>query len=342
MSNKNGVDCFMADLYIICGHGHGDSGAVGHGYTEAERVRALGKRIAELGGSHVHLLDTSRNWYADNGVSSLSIPKGACLVELHMDSGASSARGAHVIIKAGIGGADKYDNALANKLAAIFPGRASKIVERSDLANPNRAYRRGINYRLAENGFISNAGDVNIFNTRMDDIARAYLEAFEISTSAPAPSNPQDPGNPVNNAGLSYRAHVADYGWLDAVHDGQTAGTVGKNKQLEAFKITPPEGLELTVKVHIQDKGWVTYKGVKKGASSGENSSANDPIMGTVGEGKRIEAIEIIPTKNTTGKTLQYQVHIQDYGWTGWMTAGGATGTTGIAHAVQAIQMKLV
>lgn len=189
MSNKNGVGCFMADLYIICGHGHGDSGAVGHGYTEAERVRALGKRIAELGGSHVHLLDTSRNWYADNGVSSLSIPKGACLVELHMDSGASSARGAHVIIKAGIGGADKYDNALANKLAAIFPGRASKIVERSDLANPNRAYRRGINYRLAENGFISNAGDVNTFNSRMDDIARAYLEAFEISAQATTSAN---------------------------------------------------------------------------------------------------------------------------------------------------------
>lgn len=332
----------MADLYIICGHGAGDSGAVGNGYTEAERVRALGRRIAELGGSKVHLLDTSRNWYADNGVSSLSIPRGACLVELHMDSGASSARGAHVIIKAGIGGADKYDTALANKLAAIFPGRAKKIVERSDLANPNRAYRRSINYRLAENGFISNAGDVSTFNSRMDDVARAYLEAFEISAAAPAPTNPQEPGNPVNDAGLNYRAHVADYGWLDAVRDGQTAGTTGKGKQMEALKITPPEGLELTVKVHIQDKGWVTYEGVKAGKSSGEGSSPNDPIMGTVGEGKRIEAIEIIPTRNDTGKKLQYQVHLEDYGWTGWMDAGGATGTTGIKHAVQAIQMKLV
>lgn len=155
-------------------------------------------------------------------------------------------------------------------------------------------------------------------------------------------TNPQEPGNPVNDEGLNYRAHVADYGWLDAVRDGQTAGTTGKGKQMEALKITPPEGLELTVKVHIQDKGWVTYEGVKAGESSGEGSSPNDPIMGTVGEGKRIEAIEIIPTRNDTGKKLLYQVHLEDYGWTGWMDAGGATGTTGIKHAVQAIQMKLV
>lgn len=29
----------MAHLFVIAGHGAGDSGAVGYGYTEAERVR---------------------------------------------------------------------------------------------------------------------------------------------------------------------------------------------------------------------------------------------------------------------------------------------------------------
>lgn len=154
--------------------------------------------------------------------------------------------------------------------------------------------------------------------------------------------NPQEAGDPVNDAGLNYRAHVANYGWLDAVRDGQTAGTTGKGIQLEALKIAPPEGLELTVKVHVEDKGWLTYEGVKKGESSGEGTSPNDPIIGSVGEGKRMEALEIIPTKNETGKTLVYRVHLEEYGWTGWMEAGGATGTTGISHAIQAVQMKLV
>lgn len=170
----------MAKLYVICGHGAGDPGACANGYTEAERVRALGARIAELGGDEVCLLDTSRDWYADGGINSLSIPSDACLVELHMDSASASARGGHVIIAAGAGGADAYDRALADFIAGVFPGRSQAIVERSDLANPNRALSRGINYRLVENGFITNIDDVLTFNNRMDEIAQGYLSAFGI------------------------------------------------------------------------------------------------------------------------------------------------------------------
>lgn len=48
-------------LFIIAGHGAGDPGATGNGYTEAERVRALAARIGALGGSNVTIADTSRN-----------------------------------------------------------------------------------------------------------------------------------------------------------------------------------------------------------------------------------------------------------------------------------------
>lgn len=167
-------------LYVIAGHGAGDPGAVGNGYTEAERVRVLASAIKQRGGDSVTLLDTSRNWYADKGINGLSIPKGDALVELHMDSATASARGGHVIIKAGIGGADAYDRALAQGISEIFPGRSQTVVERSDLANPNRAYARGINYRLVENGFITNSGDVDTFNSRINDIADMYLSAFGI------------------------------------------------------------------------------------------------------------------------------------------------------------------
>lgn len=175
-------------LYVICGHGAGDPGACGNGYSEAERVRALGARIAALGGPSVTLLDTSRNWYADRGINSLSIPSGDALVELHMDSAGPGAHGAHVIIAGGVGGPDRYDRALADRLCAIFPGRANRIVERADLANPNRAKARGINYRLAENGFITDAHDVETFNSRLDEIAGAYLEAFGIASGSAAPA----------------------------------------------------------------------------------------------------------------------------------------------------------
>ena len=161
----------MAHLFIIAGHGAGDSGAVGNGYTEAERVRSLASRIATLGGDGVTVGDTSRNWYRDNGISRLNIPKDWQILELHMDSASASARGGHVIIKSGFA-PDIYDNALASLIGGMFPGRSKLIVGRSDLANVNRAAKKGYGYRLMECGFISNAGDVQTFNSRMDELAR--------------------------------------------------------------------------------------------------------------------------------------------------------------------------
>ena len=182
-------------LYLICGHGAGDSGAVGHGYTEAERVRALGRRIAALGGDNVVLLDPDRNWYADAGINTLNIPKGAGLAELHMDSAAAGAHGGHVIIKAGFE-PDEQDRKLAALMARIFPGRPETIVGRSDLANPNRAAARGINYRLIENGFISDASDLAKFNSRLDEIARGYLDAFGIKAKDADPEPTPEPAKP--------------------------------------------------------------------------------------------------------------------------------------------------
>ena len=171
-------------LWVCCGHGAGDSGAVGHGFTEAERVRALGSRIKELGGDGVVLMDQRRNWYADHGFDSVSIPQGDAVVELHMDSGAAGARGGHVIYKAGFA-PDAYDRALADAISGIFPGRAQTLVGRTDLRNCNVCASRGINYRLVEHGFISDAGDVATFNAKIDEIARAYLTIFGISHEVP-------------------------------------------------------------------------------------------------------------------------------------------------------------
>lgn len=121
----------MAHLFLIAGHGAGDSGAVGYGFTEAERVRALASRIVVYGGSNVTLGDTSRNWYADRGIISLNISKEWQILELHMDSGSASAKGGHVIIKQGYN-PDQYDTALANFIGSFFPGRANTVVGRSE------------------------------------------------------------------------------------------------------------------------------------------------------------------------------------------------------------------
>ena len=170
----------MSKLFIICGHGAGDSGAVGNGFQEQERVRVLGKRIKELGGDNVILGDINKNFYKDKGIAKLNISKDYQIVELHMDSNSnSSAKGSHIIIW-GKYQPDAYDERLAKFFTGLFPGRAVKISKRLDLRNPSLAARKGYGYRLIECGFITNAGDVAIFNANIDNMSKNILASFNV------------------------------------------------------------------------------------------------------------------------------------------------------------------
>ncbi len=85
---------------FIAGHGAGDSGAVGYGYTEAERVRALARRIVAYGGSNVTLGDTNvGTGTPTKALAHSKFKRIGRFLELHMDSNVSTAKGGHVIIK---------------------------------------------------------------------------------------------------------------------------------------------------------------------------------------------------------------------------------------------------
>lgn len=318
----------MAHVFLICGHGAGDSGAVGNGYQEQERVRTLGVRIKALGGDYVTLADTSKNWYKTAGINTLTIPKDWQILELHMDSGASSARGGHVIIKKGYT-ADKYDNALAKMLKEILPGRSNMIVGRSDLANVNRAAANGYGYRLVEFGFISNKNDVKIFNSRIDDIAEGVLKAFNIPTKRIK----QIPGTAKNNNQLWYRAHCQNLGWLDPVRDGQTAGTTGFSTRLEALLIDLrtirekyPDA-KLYGDFHVQNIGTVHLDNIEP-----------DTILGTIGKALRLEAFRL-HLEGVPDKKLYYEAHVQDIGWQGVRSNGEMAGTTGQSKRIEAVRI---
>lgn len=144
----------------------------------------------------------------------------------------------------------------------------------------------------------------------------------------------QKPGEAVNNANLKYKVYSKDIGWNATVRDGQVAGIVGKSKQIEAFKIAPPKGWELTCKAHISNVGWVTYKGIKAG-------SKTNPVIGTIG--KRIECLILSVAKRPAGdkRKLKFRVHQQSAGWKKWTPEGCASGTDGMSLRIEAIQMKI-
>lgn len=117
--------------------------------------------------------------------------------------------------------------------------------------------------------------------------------------------------------------HVQNRGWLGERACENISGITGHNLRLEAFKINPL-GTEIKAKAHIQGIGWEDYGVIKK-----------DTIIGTVGEGKRLECL-------CFEGDFEYRVHVQNSGWTDWTKADGVAtmGTVGQALRIEAIQFR--
>lgn len=226
----------MAKLFVIAGHGAGDPGACSGGYSEADLVRKLASKLKARGGSAVQVGDTSVNWYASNYIGKGKCPSGVPVIELHMDSAAASAKGGHVIIRAGLA-ADKYDLALQKFIASFFPGRSITLSKRSDLANPNRAYKMGVNYRLVECGFISNSNDRNKFIKQMDDLADGILEAFGVKPNSSGSSSSSSSSGSSSSSFKSYTVKVTADELNIRKGPGTNYGTNGSIKDKGVYTI---------------------------------------------------------------------------------------------------------
>lgn len=148
----------------------------------------------------------------------------------------------------------------------------------------------------------------------------------------------QVPGNAVNSEGIYYRSHCQTVGLLAPVHDGQTSGTTGYGKRLEALWVDPRtlrkkygNNVKISAQAHIQTYGWRTYSNVE-----------DTTMLGTTGEAKRLEAIKLSITGLPSGKTLWYRTHLSKTGWTGWVKNGAMSGTVGEAKSIEAIQIKII
>ena len=159
---------------------------------------------------------------------------------------------------------------------------------------------------------------------------------------------------------IRYTSHVQTYGWQGDVNNpdtwkknGEMSGTSGESKRLEAIKIKLTGDLEkhydIYYRVHSQNVGWLGW------AKNGETA-------GTSGYSYRMEAVQIVlvkkgssaPAANYGGITstrsismvvkpisIHYQSHVQTYGWQGWVSDGGLSGTSGEAKRLEGIKITL-
>ena len=133
---------------------------------------------------------------------------------------------------------------------------------------------------------------------------------------------------------VSYIVHGQDYGWeKDWKKDGQTSGTEGQCKRLEAIQIKLPDDVSGSIeyRTHIQDIGWE------------KNWSKDGAKSGTEGQCKRLEAIQIKLTGEVEKNyDVYYSVHAENFGWLGWAKNGEEAGTAGYGYRLEAIKIQLV
>ena len=133
---------------------------------------------------------------------------------------------------------------------------------------------------------------------------------------------------------LSYQTHLQTIGWQGYVNDGETSGTSGQAKRLEAIQIeliNAAYGGSIQYRTHIQTYGWET------------DWKRNGAVSGTSGQAKRLEAIQIQLTGEMAEKyDIYYRVHAQTYGWLGWAKNGESAGTEGMAKRLEAIEIRIV
>lgn len=133
-----------------------------------------------------------------------------------------------------------------------------------------------------------------------------------------------------NNDGISYRAQVQNNGWMQAVQNGNTAGTTNQSLRLEGLQIwSPRAGVNVCYSAYVQNIGW-------------QQEVCDGLLAGTVSQSLRMEAIKIrLAAKPAGTNGVKYNTYLQGIGWQGWMQDNVVAGTTNQSRRIEAIAIQL-
>ena len=110
-------------------------------------------------------------------------------------------------------------------------------------------------------------------------------EAIQVVVVEKGEDPPGDTDEPSVLNNVTYKAHVQTYGWTSWSDSGETAGTTGESKRLEAVQIKltgeMAEHYDVYYRVHVQGYGWLDW-------------ACNGETAGTTGLSRRVEAIQIV------------------------------------------------
>ena len=156
-------------------------------------------------------------------------------------------------------------------------------------------------------------------------------------------------GTPLGSDSISVQSHISGIGWeSQPVGNGQTSGTVGQSRAIEAIKLSLSSGLsesyDIWYRVHSANVGWLGW------ASNGEPA-------GTQGYAYQVEAIQIkVLPKNAQDApargdafrdhsqeppTVSYRSHVSNVGWMGVVANGKTSGVIDSTNAIEGLSLSV-
>jgi len=207
---------------------------------------------------------------------------------------------------------------------------ALKIELTGELANHYDIYYR---VHSANIGWLDWAKNGEIAGTTGYYYRMEAIEIVLVTKDGAAPGETDRAALIFTDTVLSYQSHLAYIGWeSEMATSGQTSGTTGQSRRMEALKIevNSPLSGSIEYRSHVQNIGWQSY------VADGKES-------GTTGQSKRVEAVQIRLTGELANVyDVYYRVHSADYGWLGWTKNDAMAGTSGMSLRMEAIQITLV
>lgn len=131
---------------------------------------------------------------------------------------------------------------------------------------------------------------------------------------------------------IEYDAHVAGIGWQAPVMEGETAGTTGQSRAMEAMHIWPRSSLKggrVCYSVYVYSLGW-------------QPEVCDGTLAGTTGRSLPLRAVKIRLVDAAPGTSICYAAHVQNAAWLPEVCDGAIAGwPSTFAPRLEALQIRI-
>ena len=311
-------------ILLSAGHGGTDGGSTGaDNGKEKDRTWTLTNKVATYlrNAGHNVTVNTEKT---SNGSWRFKSRSGYDFaLSIHFNAFDGTATGTECLYKGTKKKADELSSAVASAIGVRNRGAKSR---------PN-LYMMNIGFdNLIEVCFHDNSSDLNKYNSKIDEVAKAIADVVNgvtISTSDTKPSNSDVTGE------ITYQSYDnVKKKWLPEVSSHDTteyAGNLGNN--MGGLRAKPTYG-EIKIQAHVIGKGWL-------GWVSSKDYSKNNKTNGNSYAGLFGKNIDMIRIKSTKGHVDYRSYDNKKDKWLPWVSSTNQNDYAGnLGHPIGGIQMK--